>query len=126
MNRSRHAWYDPRRWPPLVVFVVALVAVVFLSGVIASIGIRLAGSLAAWRTTLDTAAPLLLGWRLVFYGMIAWLWLRYGKPRVVARVADDQDGGERARHKLKRLEFMSVGFIVVLEVINQSNWLGGM
>lgn len=126
MSRDQHAWYDPRRWPSLVVFMVALVAVVFLSGVIASIGIRMAGSLAAWQTTLDTAAPLLLGWRLVFYGGIAWLWLRQWKPRVLARVGGDHDGGVRARHKLQRLELMSVGFIVVLELINLSNWLGGM
>ncbi|RCV86918.1 hypothetical protein [Billgrantia montanilacus] len=126
MNRFRHAWYDPRRWPSLVVFVVALVAVVFLSGVIASIGIRLAGSLAAWRTTMDTAAPLLMGWRLVFYGVITWLWLRYWKPRVLARIGGDRDGGVRARHKLNRIELVSIGFIVVLELMNVANWLGGM
>ena len=126
MNRFRHAWYYPRRWPSLVVFVVSLAAVVFLSGAIASIGIRVAGSLSAWRTTMDTAAPLMMGWRLVFYGAITWLWLRYWKPRVLVSVEDDRDGCVRARHKLKRTELVAVGFIVVLETMNVANWLGGM
>ena len=126
MSRSRHAWYDPRRWPSLVVFVVALMVVYLLSGVIASIGVRMAGSLPAWQAAMDRAAPLLLGWRLGVYGAVAWLWLHRWKSRVLARIADDKDGGELARQKLRRLEFISVGFIAVLELINVSNWLGGM
>ena len=110
----------------MVVFAVSLVAVVFLSGAIASIGIRMAGSLSAWRTIMDTATPLLMGWRLVFYGAITWLWLRYWKPRVLVSVEDDRDGCVRARHKLKRTELVAVGFIVVLETMNVANWLGGM
>ncbi|MCE8005293.1 hypothetical protein [Billgrantia ethanolica] len=126
MSRSRHAWYDPRRWPPLVVFVFVLLVVYMLSGLIASIGLRMAGSLRAWQSVMDSAAPLLLGWRVVLYGAITWLWLHRWKPRVMTRIANDKDGGLMARHKLKRLEFASAGFILVLELISVTKWLGGI
>lgn len=125
MSRSHHAWYDPRRWPPLVVFIISLVVVFLFSGVVASIGIRLAGSLEAWNAAMNTAGPALLGWRILLYAAITALWLKLWKPKVLTRLTNDHDGGAQARYKLKRLEFAALGFVVVLELINVVSWLGG-
>ncbi|WP_249978041.1 hypothetical protein [Vreelandella olivaria] len=125
MGQSPRAWFDPRRWPPIVVFIIAMVVVYVISGVVASIGIRLAGSMEAWNAAMSTAGPALLGWRILFYGGIVGLWLKLWKPRVLAGLTSDDDGGAQARHKLKRLEYAALGFVVLLELINVVSWLGG-
>lgn len=125
MSQRSHPWYDPRRWPSLLVGVVALVATFLVAGFIVTVGVRLAGSLTAWQAAMDSAAPLLLGWRLVVYGVLGWLWLRHWRPRVLATLVEDRDGGAKARHTLVRLERLVLGIVVALEMINATKWLGG-
>ncbi|EPC00623.1 hypothetical protein L861_06695 [Litchfieldella anticariensis FP35 = DSM 16096] len=125
MTQTRYAWYDPRRWPSLLVAFLTLLLMFLLSGVIVSIGIRIAGSLEAFQAGMAAAQPLLLVWRLLFYGAMAWLWYRHWRPRVIRRLNRDRDGGEQARPKLEKLERLVLVLVALLEVMNFTNWLGG-
>lgn len=116
---------DPRRWPSPLVFLVALVGALILSGVIASLAIHLMGSQDAFTAARQAALPWLFLWRWACYAAIVIGWMRFWKPRVVRRLNEDRDGGDAARERLKRLEILTIGVMGCIEVFNLIDWLGG-
>ncbi|OHZ00181.1 hypothetical protein [Salinicola sp. MIT1003] len=116
---------DPRRWPSPVVFVVALIGVFLLSGVVVSLAIQLMGSREAFAAAKQAALPWLFLWRWACYAALILAWLKLWKPRVLARLGEDRDGGEAARDRLKRLESLTLVVMVGIELFNVLDWLGG-
>lgn len=115
---------NPRRWPSPVVFTVVLIAVLLFSGLIASLGILLAGSRDAFERATQAALPWLMLWRFLCYAGGIAAWLRLWKPRVIKRLNEDQDGGAEARQRLRRLETLSIVALVCIELYNLIDWLG--
>lgn len=115
---------DPRQWPSIVVFPVAVVLVFLLGGMLASIGIHLMGSRAAFEAAKQAALPWFFLWRWACYAGLIACWVHVGKPRVVQRLNEDADGGEAARHRLTRLERLVIGVMVCIELFNLIDWLG--
>lgn len=122
---TRKRLLDPRRWPSLVVFPVVLVLVFLLGSLLASLGIQLMGSRAAFDAAKQAALPWLFLWRWACYAGLAVGWIRLWKPRVVQRLNEDRDGGQAARQRLARLEYLAIGALVCIELFNLIDWLGG-
>lgn len=116
---------DPRRWPSIVVFPVVLVVMFLLGSLLASLGVHLMGSRAAFDAARQAALPWLFLWRWACYAGLIVGWIRLWKPRVVRRLAEDRDGGQAARHRLVRLERLAIGALVCIELFNLIDWLGG-
>lgn len=116
---------DPRRWPSPLVFLVVLVLAFVLSGVIASLAIKLMGSQEAFHAAKHAALPWLFLWRWVCYTGLIMGWVRLWRPRVTRRLDEDDDGGQAARARLKRLECLAVGAMACIELFNLIDWLGG-
>ncbi|WP_445000229.1 hypothetical protein [Halomonas mongoliensis] len=125
MTRRAFSWANPRRWPSLLVAMAVLVTMFLLSGVILAISVRLFGGLEAHHDAWQAAWPWLLIWRLSLYAALALVWWRKVRPRAVARLRRDRDDGRQALAKLRRLELMALGILVLLEVTNLINQLGG-
>ncbi len=66
-----------------------------------------------------------LAWRLSLYAAMALVWWRRGRPRAVAWLFRDRDRGRQALAKLRRLELMALGILVLFEVTNLVNQRGG-
>jgi hypothetical protein len=115
----------PGRWPSLLLALVVLAGMLLLSGGILAISVRLFGGLDAHQHAWRAAWPWLLAWRLSLYAALALVWLRRVRPRAVARLGQDRDRGRQALAKLKRLEIMALGIVVLLELTNLINQLGG-
>lgn len=111
----------PKRWPSLLVALVSLVGVVIVSGIIASVGIRIAGSVPAFQSVWREAGWWLFMWRVVLYAAIAFVWWRYRKPRVVKHLGDAPGATDR----LRRLERAAILLVLLFEVLNLPRWLGG-
>ncbi len=111
----------PKRWSSLLVALVALVGMVIISGVIASVGIRIAGSVPAFQSAWREAGWWLFMWRVALYAAIAFVWWRYRKPRVVKRLGDAPGATDR----LRRLERAAILLVLLFEVLNLPRWLGG-
>ncbi|MBZ9559075.1 MULTISPECIES: hypothetical protein [unclassified Modicisalibacter] len=122
MTRSR--LIDPRRWPSLVVFFVVLVLMVLLSGAIVSLGIHLMESREAFEAARRAALPWLFLWRWACYATLVTAWVRLWKPRVLERLAEDDDGGVAARQRLGRIERLAIGVMAGIELLNLIDWLG--
>lgn len=116
---------DPRRWPSLLVFLVALVGVFFISGIVISLAIHFMGSQEAFEAARQAALPWLFVWRWICYAVLVVGWIHFWKPRVVTRLNEDRDGGGEARSRLKRLERLAMGAMVGIEIFNLIDWLGG-
>ncbi|SDK06391.1 hypothetical protein [Billgrantia gudaonensis] len=125
MARRAFSWVSPGRWPSLLVAIAVLIAMFLLSGIILVISVRLLGGLEAHHSAWQAAWPWLLAWRLSLYAALALVWWRKVRPRAVARLRRDHDDGRQALAKLRRLELMALGILVLLEVINLVNQLGG-
>lgn len=115
----------PRTWPPLLVAVLTFLLVVLLSGMIASVAISMLGSLTAFRAAMHVAAPWLFLWRCGLYALGFVLWRYRLRPRTVARLRHDQDGGQAAYAMLVRLERHVLVVLALIELYNLYNWLGG-
>lgn len=116
--------FDPRQWPSPVVFMVVLLAMVLLSGVIASLSIKLMGSSDAFAAVKQAALPWLFLWRWACYAGLIAAWILAWKPRVVSRLNEDRDGGIAARERLRRLEIFAVAVMACIELYNLIDWLG--
>ncbi|WP_445003800.1 hypothetical protein [Halomonas mongoliensis] len=125
MTRHAFSWANPRRCPSLLVAMVVLVALFLLSGAILAFSVRLLGGLEAHHSAWQAAWTWLLAWRLSLYAALALVWRRKVRPRAVARLRRDRDDGQQALAKLRRLELMALGILVLLEVTNLINQLGG-
>lgn len=110
-----------RRWSSVLIALVALLAVVILSGVIAGIGIRLAGSMDAFQDSLSHAGSGLLLWRLTLYTALGYYWWMRAKPRVLRQLKNSVDAPDRMR----RLERLVIALLVIFEALNLLRWLGG-
>lgn len=117
--------WHPRHWPPLLVAAVSFLLVLLLSGVIASVAISALGSLSAFQSVMDAAAPWLLLWRLGLYAGGFLIWRYRMRPRTVARLCEDRDGGQVAYARLVRLERHVLVVMALIEIYNLYNWLGG-
>lgn len=124
MARRDFSWVSPGRWPSLLVAIVVLIAMFLLSGIILVISVRLLGGLEAHHDAWRAAWPWLLAWRLSLYAALVLVWWRKVRPRAVARLCQDHDDGRQALAKLRRLELMALGILVLLEVTNLVNQLG--
>lgn len=116
---------DPRQWPSIVVFGMALIAVFLLSGVIVSLVAHLMGSREVFATVKQAVLPWLFLWRWACYAGLIVAWLRLWKPRVLKYLGEDRDGGEAARGRLKRLEILTLIAMAGIELFNAIDWLGG-
>ncbi|MBB3332708.1 type VI protein secretion system component VasK [Halomonas campaniensis] len=125
MARRAFSWVSPGRWPSLLVAIAVLIAMFLLSGIILVISVRLLGGLEAHHDAWRAAWPWLLAWRLSLYAALVLVWWRKVRPRTVARLHRDHDDGRQSLAKLRRLELMALGILVLLEVINLVNQLGG-
>ncbi|WP_416139135.1 hypothetical protein ACM26W_01590 [Halomonas sp. HK25] len=125
MARRAFSWMSPGRWPSLLVAIGVLIAMFLLSGIILVISVRLLGGLEAHHDAWRAAWPWLLAWRLSLYAALVLVWWRKVRPRAVARLRLDHDDGRQALAKLRRLEVMALGILVLLEVTNLVNQLGG-
>jgi len=120
----RFSWMKPTRWPSLLLALAVLIAMFLLSGIILVISVRLLGGLEAHHDAWRAAWPWLLAWRLSLYASLVLVWWRKVRPRAVARLCQDHDDGRQALAKLRRLELMALGILVLLEVTNLVNQLG--
>lgn len=125
MARRAFSWVSPGRWPSLLVAIAVLIAMFLLSGIILVISVRLLGGLEAHHSAWQAAWPWLLAWRMSLYAALALVWWCKLRPRAVARLCQDHDDGRQALAKLRRLEVMALGILVLLEVTNLINRLGG-
>jgi len=125
MARRAFSWVSPGRWPSLLVAIAVLIAMFLLSGIILVISVRLLGGLEAHHDAWRAAWPWLLAWRLSLYAALVLVWWRKVRPRAVARLHRDHDDGRQALAKLRRLELMALGILLLLEVTNLINQLGG-
>ena len=64
-------------------------------------------------------------WRLSLYAALALAWWQKVRPRAVVRLRRDREDGQQALTKLRRLELMALGILVLLEATNLINQLGG-
>lgn len=128
---SRPPWYHPQRWALLPRWQIVLVTwgiVITAAGLVVGVGSALFGGLAQWNTVMATATPWWLLWRLVLYVTVATLYLRRWRPRILARVTGDQDGGQAARYRLRRCERACLMVVVVLDAMHLPKiltWLAG-
>src|SRR5690554_5538256 len=90
-----------------------------------AVSVRLLGGLEAHHSAWQAAWPWLLVWRLSLYAALVLVWWRKVRPRAVARLRRDRDDGQQALAKLRRLELMALGILVLLEATNLINQLGG-
>ncbi|MGQ7245126.1 hypothetical protein ACUN9V_16880 [Salinicola sp. V024] len=109
---------------PLLLGLVGLVAAFIAGGVVVSVGMRLYGGIQEFRVALGEHRAWLLIWRLAFYGTLAYFWIRYGRRRLLERVAEDRDGGEQGRLLLRKLERMILIVVVLIEGYNLFIWWG--
>lgn len=116
---------DPRRWPSLMVFGMALVGAFVVCGAIVALGIRMMGSQAAFEAAWGQTTPWLFLWRWACYAGLVVGWMKLWRPRLVRQLVEDTDGGEEARLRLKRLERYAIGVMVVIELFNLIDWMGG-
>lgn len=116
---------DPRRWPAPIVFLVVLITMFLLGGAIVSLAIHMMGSREAFAAARQVALPWLFLWRWACYASLVVGWTRFWKPCVVKRLNEDRDGGEAARERLARLEYLAIGAMVCIEIFNLTDWLGG-
>ncbi|MEM0653366.1 hypothetical protein AAFL31_16325 [Klebsiella huaxiensis] len=72
------------------------------------LGMRYAGSLTVFRGWLDDVAPWLLVWRLALYGLIAGLWFKRVRCRLL------QQTGNLAA--VRRIEWLMVGMTLMVEL----------
>ena len=109
----------------ILIALAALVAMVLLSGLIASVGIYLAGDMQAFQNSLRNAGGWLLVWRWLPYVGIGIYWWRYARARVLVRILETAEYPMETRSRLQRLECLVVIFVVVFEALNLLRWLGG-
>lgn len=110
----------------ILIALVALVAMVLLSGLIASIGIHLAGDMQAFQEVLNNAGGWLLVWRWLLYAALGTYWWLHARPRVLARMQEAaSDETSEIKCRLQRLERLLVIFVMVFEALNLLRWLGG-
>lgn len=117
--------WHPRTWPPMLVAAMTFILVVLLSGVIVSVGASLMGGMTAYQSAMDSAAPMLLLWRLGLYGLGFVIWWYKFRPRAVASLRHDRDGGQAAYAMLVRLERHVLIVVALIELYNLIDWLGG-
>jgi len=110
----------------ILIALVALVAMVLLSGLIASIGIHLAGDMQAFQEGLNNAGGWLLVWRWSLYVGIGIYWWRHARARVLVRILETAQAPVEFKSRLQRLERMVMIFVVVFEALNLLRWLGGV
>lgn len=125
MARRAFSCMKPNRWPSLLVAMAVLVGMFLLSGAILAVNVRQLGGLEAHHSAWQAAWPWLLAWRLSLYAALALAWWQKVRPRAVVRLRRDRDDGQQALAKLRRLELMALGILVLLEVTNLINQLGG-
>ena len=109
----------------ILIALVALVTMMLLSGLIASIGIYLAGDMQAFQNSLRNAGGWLLVWRWLLYVGIGIYWWRYARARVLVRILEPAQAPVEIKSRLQRLERLVVIFVVVFEALNLLRWLGG-
>ena len=110
-----------RRWSSVLIALITLVAVLVISSVIAGIGIRMAGSMAAFQENLSHAGFGLLLWRLTLYVALGYYWWGRARPRVLGQLKNSAHAAAR----LRRLERLIIVALLVLEALNVMRLLGG-
>lgn len=123
--RSRRRGWHSGRWPSWLVALLSLVAMLLLSWILLSVSLRLAGSLEAHQAAWTRAGPWLLLWRGCLYLGLALVWWKRWRPRVLRRLAIEPDQEALARARLRRLEALAVGTILLLELTHWINSSGG-
>ncbi|WIX33258.1 hypothetical protein QO259_00950 [Salinicola sp. JS01] len=107
---------------PLLLGLIGLAAAFIAGGVVVSVGMRLYGGIQEFQIALGEYRYWLLVWRLGFYGSLVFLWIRFGRRRLLERVAENRDGGEQARLLLRKLERMILIVVVLIEGYNLFTW----
>lgn len=110
MARSRLGSFMVIVLSTLAMFVVGLCVVY--------IGSRMAGGLEGYDRFLSTATPAFLVWRVLLYVAAVAAWLGHFRKRVVGFLMQDNDGGHDGLRRLRRLEFMAIGFVALIELYN--------
>ncbi len=82
------------------------------------IGSRMTGGLEGYDRFLSTSTPAFLVWRVLLYAATVAAWLGHFRKRVVGFLMEDNDGGHDGLRRLRRLEYMAVGFVVLIELYN--------
>lgn len=97
MKRCASRWFAPLS----VVLLVALTALW-----ISQLGSTWLTRLEHWNRVVDSASHYLLLWRLLLYGVIAWLWYRLDQTQLSLR----------ARAQWRRLGVISTVLIIAIEI----------
>ncbi|KAF0804406.1 hypothetical protein ACRYJU_04550 [Alloalcanivorax xenomutans] len=125
---ARPTWYRPARWSHLsrwTLFFGLWATLLGLSLVLTAIGSLLAGGLYEWHALMARLTPWWVVWRIGLYLTIGILYWRRWRPRILASVARDRDGGAAARYRLRRSERAVVIVIATLELFNVLSYAGG-
>lgn len=96
----------------------ATLGVLIFGLAIVYIGSRMTGSLEGYGRFLSASAPAFLVWRALIYLLMVAVWLGRLRPRVMQLLIQDDDGGREGIARLKRLEYVAVGFVVLVELYN--------
>ncbi|KEZ76680.1 MULTISPECIES: hypothetical protein [Salinisphaera] len=108
------------------IFLVAWAAVLVVAFAIAAIGLSMAGGAVEFRDWGARIVPYALIWRVGVYVVIGTLYIKRWRPRLRALQQRQSDGGEAARQRLVRVEWMLLAVIVVTEGANLPdlvNWI---
>lgn len=115
-------WYHPLRWHPLVLAIVSLLFTLLLALLMFVFMYRQLGSVMAVHAWISESEFGLFLWRVLFVCGLCLAWLNLLRPRMLARVAQDRDGGEYRRRVLELLERYTLYFLAFLEILNQYRW----
>ena len=107
---------------PLLWGLAGLIVAFVASAIVASMGVRLFGSIQALRSVLGEHGGLMLVWRACVYSVLAFIWTRFGRWRLIEYVAKDRNEGTRRRLLLRKLERMMLIIIMVIESYNLFIW----
>ena len=103
---------------PLLWGLAGLIVAFVVSAIAASMGVRFFGSIQAFRSVLGEHRGLMSAWRACVYSVLAFIWTRFGRRRLIEHVAKDRNGGTRRSLLLRKLERMMLIIIMVIESYN--------
>lgn len=105
----------------LLVIVIATLVMIVAGLSIVYIGSRMAGGLEGYDRFLSSAAPAFLVWRALLYLIAVAIWFGHLRKSVAQRLMQDDDGGREGLARLRRLEYVAAGFVVMVELYNLSS-----
>lgn len=122
MRRSRT---ESTGWSPRAVFAIACLGTALLLLILVAVGVLLAGDLVAFDAWLTRAAPYALAARLVVYGVVGTLYVGLWRPRLRNRQQQMADGGAAGHARLIRIERMLAVVLILIEIANVMELIGG-